>query len=195
MEHGKERGPQMGQAGRSSPLGRRAYRQMGLARTDTLPREINPCLVRVSSVATHFELVTPCLARLPIGAGIIEPVPREGIVKSLTVRNLVLGRRQGRRDLPAKHPNRGEGRRVRGPAVPAMLAVGARRLARAPAVRRATGANRGDGADSFLLDGWNINIVLHEDRKARKVHAVKLALNVTTFTVHFHLRRVRQPEA
>src|SRR5260370_36792078 len=54
-----------------------------------------------------------------------------------------IGRRQGRRDLPAKHANRGERTRVPGPAVsavPAMLADGARHLARAPAVRRATGA-------------------------------------------------------
>ena len=40
------------------PLGRRAYRKMGLARTDTLPREINPCLVRVPSVAPYSASVS-----------------------------------------------------------------------------------------------------------------------------------------
>src|SRR5258708_2988205 len=64
---GRERSPPRGGEGgggraESPRLDRRAYRKIGLARTETLPREINPCLIRVQSVAKvpriHF---TPAL--------------------------------------------------------------------------------------------------------------------------------------
>ncbi len=62
-------------------------------RVPRFPIAIRPCLIRVSSVAKKGFLVAreigPCRRFLRAG-WIMEPVVREGHIKSLTVRNLIL---------------------------------------------------------------------------------------------------------